>query len=209
MDRRLSDDPAIPNVAGYRLSARFTWSCSENTTITRIEAMADDESTIVALDVADEVFFVFGIERSNPEYQRYRQDDGFLLDDLECVLCESDFVLGVDWKEWLQYAVDTILKQLSYIGVSASADLGKDGNQGHIEIGGKRRAIKYVTNDADDFDKVIRSINALIRTKGRYRKFRSCEGTDGWLYGLISTQTWRGLSPGAIDLAHLLFEEEL
>ncbi len=167
--------------------------------------MADLEKTIVPLDAAHEVLSTFGIGPYSKAYQRWRREDGFRLVDLEDVLGESQFLLRVDWREWLQDAVNTILGQLSAIGVSAIADLGEEGEHGHIEIEGKREHVKYVPNDDDDFDKVIRSINALISAKGQYRKLRSCEGSDGWKYGLLSNDDWKALESRAIELAQLLF----
>jgi hypothetical protein len=64
---------------------------------------------------------------------------------------------------------------------------------------------KYVSSEKDDFEQVIRSVNALIRGKGYYRKFRSCEGTDGWAYGLLTNDDWNALESGAKELVALLF----
>ena len=169
--------------------------------------MAANETTIIPLDDAHEALSVFGIEPSHRSYQRWRRDDGFRLVDLEDVLDESQFVLKVDWREYLQDAIDIVLAQLSSIGVLANADLGEEGAQGHIEINGERKTIKYVPSDDDDFDQVIRSINSLIYAHAQYRKFRSCEGTDGWAYGLLSNEDWTALESSAADLTRLLFVE--
>jgi hypothetical protein len=151
------------------------------------------------------VLATFGIGPYSKGYQRWRRDDGFRLVDLEEVLGESQFVLRVDWREWLQDATNTIRDQLGAIGISAAADLGEDGDQGYIEVEGRREVIKYVPNDDDDFDVVIQTINSLISTKGRYRKFRSCEGSDGWAYCLLSNENWNELESSAGELMNLLF----
>jgi hypothetical protein len=141
--------------------------------------MADWEKTIIPLDDAREVLSVFGIGPSSREYQRWRRDDGFRHVDFEGVLRESRSVLAVDWREWLQNAVDTIVCQLEELGIEVSADLGEDGNEGMFQADGQSARIKFVPADEDDFDRVVDAINGLIGATARYRKFSSSEGSDG------------------------------
>lgn len=169
--------------------------------------MPNNESTIVPLDAAHEVLSVFGIGSDNREYQRWRQDDGFRLIDLEDVLGHSQFVLSVDWREALPDALSTILDQLGAIGISASSDLADEADEGQLEIDGQNAAVKFVPSDGDDFDQVIRTVNSLISAKARYRKFRSSEGSDGWMYGLLSSEEWNSLEAEASDLTALLFDD--
>jgi hypothetical protein len=167
--------------------------------------MTDWEKTIIPLDDAHEVLSVFGIGPSSREYQRWRRDDGFRHVDLEGVLGESRSVLTVDWREWLQDAVDTITGQLEELGIEAAADLGEEGNVGVIQIDGKSARIKYVPADKDNFDRVIDGINRLIAETARYRKFRSCEGSDGWSYGVLKNEDWQALETAAGATVRLLF----
>jgi hypothetical protein len=167
--------------------------------------MADWEKTIIPLDDAHEVLSVFGIGPSSREYQRWRRDDGFRHVDFEGVLGESRSVVTVDWREWLQDAADTITGQLEELGMEAAAELGEGGNEGVFQIGGKSARIKYVPADNDNFDRVIEAINRLITETARYRKFRSCEGSDGWSYGLLKNEDWQALETAAGATVRLLF----
>ena len=167
--------------------------------------MADWEKTIIPLDDAHEVLTVLGIDPSSREYQRWRRDDGFRHVDFEGVLGESRSVLTVDWREWLQDAVDTITGQLEELGMEIAPDLGEDGNEGVLQIDGKSARIKFVPNDDDDFDRVIEAINRLIADKARYRKFRSCEGSDGWSYAVLKNEDWQALEMAAGATVRLLF----
>jgi hypothetical protein len=167
--------------------------------------MTDWEKTIIPLDNAHEILSVFGIGPSSREYQRWRRDDGFRHVDFEGVLNESRSVLTVDWREWLQDAVDTITGQLEELGMEAAADLGEDGNEGVIQVDGKSSRIKFVPADEDDFDRVIEAINRLIADAARYRKFRSCEGSDGWSYALLRNEDWHALESAAGATIRLLF----
>lgn len=167
--------------------------------------MADWEKTIIPLDDAHEVFSVFGIGPSSREYQRWRRDDGFRHVDFEGVLGESRSVLSVDWRGWLQDAVDTITEQLDELGIEAATDLEEDGNEGVLQIAGKTARIKFVSADDDDFDRVIEAINCLIAPLARYRKFRTCEGSDGWTYAVLKNEDWQTLETAADATVKLLF----
>jgi hypothetical protein len=167
--------------------------------------MLDMEKTIIPLDDAHEILGTFGIGPYNTVYQRWRRDDGFRWCDLEGVLNESPLVLAIDWREWLQDAVETIVTQLDALGINVASDLDEEGNQGHIEIDGGREAIKFVPADDDDFDNVVQSVNRLIKDKAQYRKFRSCEGSDGWWYGLLTNEQWVSLESAVPNTCSLMF----
>lgn len=68
--------------------------------------------------------------------------------------------------------------------------------------------MKYVPNDDDQFDLVIESINGLISDAAQCRKFRSCQGTDGWAYGVLSHQGWELLEAKIPQLVRRLFMTE-
>lgn len=167
--------------------------------------MSNANDSLIALDDAHELLAAFGIGPDNREYQRWERDDGFRLDDLEDVLNKSSYVLSVDWRECLQDALETIQTQLASLGISVTLDLDEEGNHGYIEVNGTRAAVKYVPNDDDDFDNVIKSIDGLIADKAQYRIFRSCEGTDGWTYGVLSSDDWGSLEKKIPHLLRLLF----
>lgn len=167
--------------------------------------MADWEKTTIPLDDAHEVLSVFGIGPSSREYQRWRRDDGFRHVDFEGVLNESRSVLTVDWRECLQDAVDAIIGQLEGLGIEAAADLTEDGNEGVIQVAEKAARFKFVPAEDDDFDRVVEAINRLIAVTARYRKFRSCEGSDGWSYALLKNEDWQELEASAGATVRLLF----
>lgn len=166
--------------------------------------MTDFETTIIPLDDALKVLAAFGIGSDNPEFQRWRRDDGFRWVDFEDVLNESRFVLNVDWREWLQDAVDTIRDQLGALGFVVTADLGEEGEQGTLEVDGNTASVKYVPSDEDDFDNVVASVNQLIASRARYRKFASCIGSDGWVYGILPFEKWGALEASVQKTMKLL-----
>lgn len=124
---------------------------------------------------------------------------------LEDVLNESPLVLTVDWREWLRDALEAIGSQLELLGIAVETDLDEEGSLGSVLVAGVREAVKYVPADEDDFDTVIQSLNRLIPGKARYRKFRSCEGSDGWSYGLLTDDDWKALEANAPNTVKLLF----
>lgn len=167
--------------------------------------MTDREQTIIPLDDAHEVLEVFGIGPSSRGYQRWKREDGFRQVDLEDVLNESSAVLSVDWREHLQDAVDVIVGQLETLGIDVSPDLGEEGEQGTLEVDGNSARIKFVPADGDDFDRVIEAVNQLASKTARYRKFRSCEGSDGWSYAVLKNDDWSSLESAASATVKLLF----
>jgi hypothetical protein len=169
--------------------------------------MSDWEKTIIPLNDAHEIFAVFGIESSSREYQRWRREDGFRHVDFEGILDQSSNVLGVDWREWLRDSVDTILGHLDRLGISATADLDQEGEQGILEVDGQSARIKYIPAEEDDFDRVIAALNPLISARAQYRKFRSCEGSDGWWYAVLLNEDWERLDSEAGETTKLLFTE--
>jgi hypothetical protein len=171
--------------------------------------MLDYEKTVVPLDDGHEILAAFGIGPDNPEYQRWRRDDGFRLIDFEGVLGTSPSVLSVDWREWLQDAMDTISTQLKSFEIVPESDLGEDGEAGIVEIDGTSERIKYVPGQEGDFGDVIAAVNRLVAAKAQYRKLRSCEGSDGWLYGLLTNDKWKELENTASATVNLLFTSVL
>jgi hypothetical protein len=167
--------------------------------------MSDWERTVIPLDTATEILSAFGVGPDSEEYQRWCRDDGFRQVDFEEVLNTSPFVLGVDWREWLQDAMDTIVDQLSALGITLTADLGEEGEQGTIEVDGRTEDVKYVRNDEDDFDDVVLAVNRLVRPHAHYRKLQSREGSDGWWYALLRKEDWDRLEENAPDTLSLLF----
>jgi hypothetical protein len=133
--------------------------------------MTNWEKIIIPLDDAHKILAVFGIDPSSRECQRWRRDDGFRQVDFEGVLSESGAVIIVDWREWLQDAVDLIIRQLNELGIKASADLGGDGNEGFLQIDEKTTRIKFVPEDEDDFDRIIEAVNRLIGEAGHTASF--------------------------------------
>jgi hypothetical protein len=167
--------------------------------------MSAREATIVPLDDAHELLEAFGIGPYSRGYQRWRRDDGFRQVDLEGVLTESPAVLTVDWRESLADAVDTIAGQLERLGLEVASDLGEDGNGGVLQVGGLSAQIRFVPADADDFDRVIAVVNGLIAPTAEYRKFRSCEGSDGWSYAVLKNADWQALDTVAGPTVRQLF----
>jgi hypothetical protein len=114
---------------------------------------------------------------------------------------------GTPVQRWtyLEDAMSAITDQLAGIGIAADADLGEGGEQGTTEINGRSATIKYVPSDGDDFDAVIRAINGLIAPQACYRRLRSSEGSDGYSYGLLSSEDWASLWSTASELCDELF----
>jgi hypothetical protein len=167
--------------------------------------MSQWEKTIIRLNDAHEILSAFGIGPSSRGYQRWRTDAGFRQVDFEDVLNESTNILAVDWRECLQDAIDTVIGQLEELEIEASADLNDEGCEGEIQIDGQCSNIKFVPVDEDDFDQVMATINRLIANKAAYRKFRSCEGSDGWCYAVLKSDDWQAIESSSKDVVDLLF----
>jgi hypothetical protein len=169
--------------------------------------MSDGQKTIIPLADASEILSMFGVDPSSREVQRWQRDDGFRQVDFEGILNDSGKILSVDWREWLQDAVDLIIQQLGELGIDAAADLGEEGEQGVFEAAGQSARVKYVPADEDDFDEVIATINDAVYEMAHYRKFRSCEGSDGWSYAILKSEDWETLETVAGATVRLLFTE--
>jgi hypothetical protein len=169
--------------------------------------MYDTERTIIPLDDAHELLSAFEISPYSKGYQRARRDDGFRQIDLEGVLDESGLVLGVDWRGSLQENVDIIIQQLAKLDISATAALDEEGDQGTFHLDAKSAFIKFASIDEDNFDDVMVAINRLIGNKAHYKKFRSCEGSDGWVYALLKNDDWNSLHPSIPRTLGLVFKD--
>lgn len=169
--------------------------------------MLDGEKTIIPLDDAHEFLSMFGIGPNSRGYQRWRRDDGFRLVDFEGVLNESSFVLGMDWRGWLQETLQIIADQLANFDITITAELDEEGNQGTLCVDGKVAYVKYVPNDEDNFDDVVANLNLLIGSRAHYRKFCSCEGSDGWEYAVLSNEDWQALQNAAAKSVGILFKD--
>jgi hypothetical protein len=167
--------------------------------------MSDWGKRIIPLNDTHQVFSVFGVDPSSREVQRWQRDDGFRQVDFEGILNQSSRTLIVDWREWLQDAVDVILQQLGELGIDAVADLDEEGVQGDFEAAEQSMRIKYVPADEDDFDQVIAAINNTVDEIAHYRKFQSCEGSDGWRYAILKNEDWETLESVTGATLKLLF----
>ena len=166
------------------------------------------ESTIVPLDNCHTLLASFGIGGDNREYQRWRRDDGFRWVDLEDTLNTSEFVVGIDWREWLNDAVDTIAHQLSLIDVQLDVNLNDDGDRGAISVGSASADIKFVPADDDDFCAVVTAVNRLLGDRASYRKFNSCEDSDGYWFGLQTADQWNALDSSIPQTVKLIFKPD-
>ena len=170
--------------------------------------MSDFESTIVPLDDCHTLLASFGVAGDNREYQRWRRDDGFRWVDLEDTLNTSEFVLGIDWRESLSDAVDTIGHQLSLIDVQLDVNLNDEVDCGTICIGMSSTEIKFVPDDYDDFCNVVDAVNRLLDGRVVYRKFNSCEGSDGYWFGLQTAEQWNALDSAIPQTGKLIFKSD-
>ena len=127
--------------------------------------------------------------------------------DLEGVLDESGLVFAMDWRGWLKENIDIIIEQLGKLDISATASLDKDGNQGKFHLDGRSAVIKFIPADEDNFDDVMVAINRLIGNKAHYKKFRSCEGSDGWVYALLKNEDWNSLHSSVPQALGLVFKD--
>jgi len=167
--------------------------------------MSEYETTIIPLGDTHTLLASFGIGGDNREYQRWRRDDGFRWVDLEDVLNTSPLVFGIDWREWLQDAIETISDQLSSLDITLVSELNDDGDRGTISVNGNSREIQFVLDDNDDFCAVVASVNALIGGRAANRKFKSCEGSDGYWFGLQTVEQCNVLDGSLPQTLNLIF----
>ncbi len=133
-------------------------------------------------------------------------DTGIALVDLEDRLSNAGADLVVDWRSSLQDVTPIITDTLDRLRIETSIDLfGDDLNEATIHVAGKTAGLKYVPRDEDDFDSVIVTINSMIQSTASFRKFRSCEGTDGWCYAALSNELWARLDSTAGDSVDSMF----
>lgn len=172
---------------------------------TTSQHLPNHESVLIPLKDADLILSVFGVVSDSREYSRWKRDDGFRLVDFEDVLGTSARVLNVDWKDWLPDAVDQIVEQLAIFGFIASAEFDESGERGQLCVGATDSTI-YFESGTGNFDDVILTANSLILSRAAYRKFRACEGTDGWEYAILSHEDWRQLETDTPYWCLYLFE---
>jgi hypothetical protein len=164
------------------------------------------KSGIIPLDHAHEILYAFGIGPESRGYQRWKKAQGFEQDDLETVMGESTHtVLGINWRAWLKDVIDDITNQLSALGFVVSSDLDDEGEKGILRINGTAIQVAYRPVDDGDFDPMIAAINRAIAPRARYRKFASCEGSDGWFYAVLTEETWRHLTTAAESSVNAIF----
>lgn len=168
-------------------------------------AVKSSSEELIPLDDAHEILASFGIGPYNKAYQRWRRDDGFRPADLETVLSESACFLGIDWGDDLSNVMELVASQLAAMEIDLTADMDEETPSGVIQIGGCAARIEYVPSSDDDFDDVLQAINRLISDKAHYRKLRTCEGTDGWCYAVLSNAVWAELESGVPTTLNRLF----
>ena len=159
----------------------------------------------IPLDIAHIVLETFDIGPDSRKYQRWRTDDGFEASDLESVLSESPFIFAVDWRGWLQEAVEDMAVQLGRLDLDLHHDLGEDGDEGQISVLGRSARIRYSIEQDDQFPDVVAAVNDLISTKVHYRMFRSSIDSDGWWFGVLPNSKWHELDVAAASAVELMF----
>jgi hypothetical protein len=167
----------------------------------------NDQYSIVPIDDAHEILHAFGIGPESRSYQRWKRENGFRKVDLEDVLSESPRVFGADWREWLQDVVLDVVDKAQLIGIEVVAALDDEGNSGVIRCDDREEDVEYVPANRDDFDEVASAIDTVLGGRAEVRKFKSCEGSDGWLYAMLSPQDWAHLENVATDSLNSLFSK--
>lgn len=149
---------------------------------------------IVPLEEADTLFAAFGVGPGHREYERWRRAEGFRLDDLDDVLGESPRIIVVDWRSFLEEALEQIAPALETLGVELDYTVDDDGNHGVVRYGNRSVAAKYAPDDDDDdFDAVVRDLVALVDGRVEFRSLWSARGSDTYVYGVLAPEEWRRL----------------
>ena len=173
----------------------------------RTRPRVKEQYSIVPIDDAHEILHAFAIGPDSRGYQRWKREDGFRRVDLEDVLFESPRVFGADWREWLQDVVLDVVGKAQLIGIEVVAVLDEDGNSGVIRCDDREEDVVYVPANRDDFDDVASAIDTVLGSRAEVRKFKSCEGSDGWSYAMLRCQDWAHLETVASNSLESLFSK--
>ncbi len=152
-----------------------------------------DANHRIPMDTAHKILATFGITKPTRAYERYVKSDGFDVNDFSDVLFESPFIITVDWRGWLQEELETIATALKELGQPLSFHLDEEGNYGSVEANGRKAMVKYVPNDEDDFDAVVKAVQTVISPSIEFRESPGNRGSDSWTYAVLPKDEWAEL----------------
>lgn len=155
----------------------------------------DPATYIIPLDSAHRILAVFGITQSTPAYDRWLRPDGVRLSDFDEVLFDSRFIFGMDWRGFLDDIVAEIIPAVGELGGQLIYEPdGEQGTSGTIRSAdGRSEGIRYVPNEDDDFDDVIRAFQRLAPTEVEFRQSPANAGSDTWSYAVLLKSEWSEL----------------
>lgn len=153
----------------------------------------DPKTYRLPLDAAHQILATFGITRSTRAYERWVKEDGFDLEDFECVLSESPFMITADWRSSLGEVLEDVMNSLDRRAVHLQIELNGDEASGYISLGSNRRvSVSYGTSD-DDFDEVFRSLQSIVAPDLEFRSSAWNGGSDTSQYAVLSRGEWADL----------------
>jgi hypothetical protein len=153
-----------------------------------------DANYRIPIETAHTILATFGIAKPTRAYERWVKPDGFDVRDFSDVLFESPFVFIVDWRAWLNDELETISNALARLGQPLRRELDEEGNYGFaVGADGRRAAVKYVPNEKDEFDSVVRAVQAVVSPSIEFRASPGNRGSDTWIYGVLPNDEWMEL----------------
>jgi hypothetical protein len=163
---------------------------------------ADD---LIPLNIAHKILATFGITRPTRAYERWVKEDGFNLRDFSDVLFESPYVFVIDWKAWLGEELETISKVVESLGEPLRVELDEDGDSGFVICDDRRKAVKYRTSDADNFNNVIQAVQSVVSSKIEFRADPDNHDGDTFNYSVLPREEWDELESVAKPIIRYFF----
>jgi hypothetical protein len=153
---------------------------------------------VVPVESANQILEIFGITKPSRLYARRLQPAGFRLWDFVDVVYESRFIFAMDWRGVLDEFVDEVLPVVAELGIRLEYQPdNEEGTRGTITASeGRTEHVRYIPNEGDDFDEVIRSLQRLCGGEVEFRHADNA-GSDTWVYAVLLRCQWKKLE--AID----------
>jgi hypothetical protein len=159
----------------------------------------------IPLDAAHKFLGTFGITKSTKEYERWRHDDGFDLDDFSSVLGDSPYKFIVDWRAYLPDELGYITKALGLLGVQLHWTENPDLPEIPVTCEGRTAVVKYVPNDHDDFTDVIQGFQSIVPSNIEFRASPHNGDSDTWVFAVLPRDEWAELETVNSEALNSLF----
>lgn len=155
----------------------------------------------IPIETANRFLATFGITKPTKEYERWRKEDGFDVDDFPSVLAGSPLIFIVDWRANIADELPRIVHGLVKLGVTLVNEVDEVSSTGFVGSGENKILVKYVPVDHDDFTDTIVAIQSVVPPQIEFRKSPYNGQSDTWDFAVLPRNEWAQLE--ALDSAVL------